>query len=91
MKAPRWWSDAFSEVNAALGLLSTLLLTSAIFSWSVDSKVTASWLVAAAIGSIGAVLLLMYRKAARERDEAAGTDPAPDSPHDAVAELEKQP
>ena len=90
MTPPRWWSDAFSEVNAALGLLSALLLTAAIFSWTVDSIVAAAWLVAAAIAAIAVVLGLMYRKAARERDAANGLGEGLAGRQDSFAELEPQ-
>ena len=74
MKSPSWWTDAFSEVNAALGLLATFLLATAIFSWAVDAQVAASWLISAAVGAVALIFWLMYRKAARERDAVLGVD-----------------
>ncbi len=91
MKAPRWWSDAFSELNAALGLLAALLLAAAVFSWAVDSDVVASWLVAGTVGAIAVVLALMYRKAARERDDAIRVDETSPGRPDSFAGLEQQP
>lgn len=82
MKSPSWWTDAFSEVNAALGLLATFLLATAVFSWAVNAQVAASWLISAAVAAVALIFWLMYRKAARERDGALGVDTVTDTDTD---------
>ena len=65
---PIWIRDADSATDAAVGLLGAVLAIAAVISWGFGHELTGSWLIAAAIACAGGVLLLMYRKAASERD-----------------------
>ena len=73
MKA-NWFHDALSETNAAIALLGGVMLFAALIAAIFGQDLEAAWLVAAAIACLAVVFLLMYVKAARERDALIHTE-----------------
>ena len=73
MKA-NWFHDALSETNAAIALLGGVMLFAALIAAIFGQDLEAAWLVAAAVACLAVVFLLMYVKAARERDALIHTE-----------------
>jgi hypothetical protein len=73
MKA-NWFHDALSETNAAIALLGGVMLFAALIAAIFGQDLEAAWLVSAAFACLTVVALLMYVKAARERDALIHTE-----------------